>query len=329
MGFRSFFKSGWRRSRHRAADEIVARIASTRKLRKMAARSKDERIRLAAARRLNDVTLLRNLAVAATQDAVRLEAAIDVDNESSLTAIALKAWNIQLGQKAVRHIRNRLLLRRLSQSAQQDAIRLAAAFRLEDKDLLRRVARASRHFDVQWQIAHYLKDPCMLADIAMIKPGNRHLAPLRRLAHQAFKDQLDRCRQAKDHTQLLEVIQSSVNPAFKLEAFLRLPADHICPPVLESIAGLDLQYVPQELIHNMVTHISACGWQVAMAIDNAECRFCRGNGKLSLKCVTASDTWKNHDVFACPDCLGSGKIPIRLAVCSRPDGVAVTLKLPL
>lgn len=329
VGFRNFIKTGWRRCRHRAEEAAVNGTTSTRKLRRLATRSDDEWIRLKAARRLNDPTLLQSLARTASQDAVRLEAAIDAQDQTSLTAIALKAWDIYLGQKAVRHIRNRLLLRRLAGSAQQDAIRLAAAFKLGDSDLLRRVARSSNHIDVHWQIAHYLKDPCMLADIAMFKPGNMHLEPLRRMARQAFLNQLDRCRQANDHGQLLEVINSTVIPAFKIEAFVRLPAEHITAALLKDIGGLDLRYLSGQLLDDMIAHIGAGGWQVDVTVEHAECVFCRGDGELSLKCITANDTWSDCDAFPCPDCRGSGEIPIRQAVCSRKDGIAARLKLPL
>lgn len=329
VGFRSFFKTGWRCSRRCVDEAAVAKTTSARKLRVMASRSKDERVRLAAARRLNDGRLIRRLALTATQDAVRLDAAIDVQNQSSLTAIALKAWDIHLGQKAVRHICSPLLLRRVASSAQQDAIRLEAALKLQDRTLLRRVARSSNHIDVRWQIAHYLKDPCMLADIAMFKPGNIHLEPLRRMARRALINQLDRCRQANDHGQLLEVIKSSVCPAFKLEAFVRLPAGRITRPVLEEIAGLDLRYIPAELRDDMINHIGAGGWQVKVTVEHSECNFCRGSGQLSLKCVTANDTWSDCDGLACPDCLGSGKIPFRQAVCAQPGNIPVAIMLPI
>ena len=209
----------------------------------MPAQSDDEQIRLEAARRLNDGPLLQHLANSAAQESVRVEAAIEVDDQRCLTAIALKAWDIHLGQKAVRHIHNRLLLRRVARSALQDAIRLSAAFKIEDANLLRQVAQSSNHIDVRWQIAHYLKDPCMLIDIVMFKPGNIHLAPLRRMARRALMNQLDRCAQKQDSDALLAVIQSSANPTFKLEAFVRLPADRITGSVLKQIPDCSRQIV--------------------------------------------------------------------------------------
>jgi hypothetical protein len=295
----------------------------------MATQSDDERIRLEAARRLNDVFLLQALAQAATQESVRLEAAIEVGDQPSLTAIALKAWDIHLGQKAVRHIHNKLLLHRVARSAQQDAIRLAAALKMEDTNLLRQVARSSKHIDVHWQIAHYLKDPCMLADIAMFKPGNMHLEPLRRMARRALMNQLDRCGQTQDHGALLAVIKSSANPTFKLEAFVRLTADRVTGSVLRQIAAQDLRYIPKDLLDTVITCTRAAGWRVELSVQHTACMFCRGTGQLALKCISANDTWGDYDVFACPDCRGQGNMPFRQAACTGPDGTRVALKLPV
>lgn len=328
MRFRNLFRSKWRRRHHRLNVEAVTRITSTRKLRKIAVQSDDERIRFEAARRLNDDALLQALAHSATQESVRVEAAIEVDDQPSLTAMALKAWDIHLGQKAVRHIHNRLLLRRVARSAQQDAIRLAAALKIEDADLLRQVARSSNHVDVHWQIAHYLKDPCMLADIVMFKPGNLHLEPLRRMARRALMDQLDRCGQIQDHDALLAVIRSSANPTFKIEAFVRLPADHITTSVMGLLTARDLRYISRELLDAMITCIKAAGWQVSLSVQQATCAFCRGTGQLALKCISSNDTWGDYDVFACPDCRGFGKTPFRQAACTRPGEVQVLLTLP-
>ena len=221
----------------------------------MADQSNDERVRLEAARRLNDVTVLKTLAQTATQESVRMDAAILVHDQPCLTAIALKAWDIQLGKKAVGHIQNRMLLRRVAQSAQQDAIRLAAALRLEDTALLKQVARSSKHVDVHWQVAQFLNDPCLLADIVMFKPGNIRLEPLRRKARQALMNQLDLCGRNMDHSALLAVIQSLTHPTFKLEAFVRLPNNHITKAVLDHIAIQDLRYIPRELLDRMLTCI--------------------------------------------------------------------------
>jgi hypothetical protein len=327
--FRNLFRPKWRHSNHDSDVAAIARIRSARKLRKMATQNADERIRLEAARRLGDGPLLQALAHSATQESVRVEAAIEVDNQPCLTAVALKTWEIQLGQKAVRHIHNRLLLRRVARSAQQDGIRLAAALKMEDADLLRQVAQSSNHFDVHWQIAHFLKDPCMLADIVMFKPGNVRLEPLRRMARRALMDQMDRCGQTQDFGPLLQVITSSANPTFKLEAFVRLPADHITGSLLEHIAAQDLRYIPGELLKKAIASIRAGGWQLELSVQHAVCVFCRGTGQLTLKSISANDTWSDYDVFACPDCRGLGKTPFRKAVCTRTAEARVVLKLPV
>jgi hypothetical protein len=327
--FRNLFKPIWRRSKHRNDAAAVARIRSVRRLRKLATQSDDEQIRLEAARRLGDGLLLQTLAHSATQESVRMEAAIEIHDQPCLTAIALKAWDIHLGQKAVWYIQNRLLLRRIANSAQQDAIRLAAAIKTEDADLLRQVAKSSNHIDVRWQIAHYLKDPCMLADIAMFKPGNMHLEPLRQMARRALMHLLDRCGESQDHGALLEVIKSTANPTFKIEAFVRLPADLITAPVLERLAAQDLRYIPRELLDKAITWVRAAGWQVELSVEYAACIFCRGKGKLALKCILANETWGDYDVFACPDCRGFGKTPFRQADCTRPGEARVLLKFPV
>ncbi len=325
MRFRNLFKSKWRRT----DSTTVAKTKSARKLRKMADQNDDERIRLEAARRLNDVTVLKALAQAATQETVRMDAAILVNDQPCLTAIALKAWNIHLGQEAVAHIRNQMLLRRVARSAQQDAIRLAAALKLQDADLLRQVAQSSNHVDVHWQVAQYLNDPCMLADIVLFKPGNLRLEPLRRMARQALMDQLDHCEKKKDQVALLTSIRSLSNPCFKIEAFVRLPTDYIDAPLLEYIAAQDLRYIPRKLLEIMIMRIQAAKWQVALSIQHSDCIFCRGTGQLSLKCISANDTWSDYDAFVCPECRGFGKIPFRQALCARPDGTRIKLKLPV
>jgi hypothetical protein len=322
--FRNLFKSKWRRR----DSSTVAKTRSARKLRKLADQIDDERIRLEAARRLNDATVLKALARTATQESVRMDAAILVHDQPCLTAIALKAWDIQLGMKAVGHIQNRMLLRRVAQSAQQDAIRLTAALRLEDTALLKQVARSSNHVDVHWQVAQFLNDPCLLADIVMFKPGNIRLEPLRRKARHALMNQLDLYSRNMDHSTLLAVIQSLTNPTFKLEAFVRLPSDHITKAVLDHIAIQDLRYIPKELSDRMLTCIQTGGWQVDLSVRHSTCIFCRGTGQLSLKCISANDTWGDYDIFPCPDCRGLGKTPFRQAACTRPDGAHVAIRLP-
>ncbi len=326
--FRNLFRPKWRRGNHGNDSAAVVKIESARRLRKMATQSNDERIRLEAAKRLNDAPLLKALARTATRETVRVEAAIEVNDQACLTAVALKAWDIRLAQKAVGSIHNRMLLRRVARSAQQDAIRLAAALKLEDPDLLRRVARSSNHVDVHWQIAHYLNDPCMLSDIVMFKPGNMHLEPLRRRARQALMDQLDDLQLKKDHNALLGLIKSSANVTFKLEAFVRLPAGGISGTVLQLIAAQDLRYIHGELLNKMLTAIQTGGWRVDLSVQYATCIFCRGSGQLSIKCVSANDTRGDPDVFTCPDCRGFGKTPFRQAVCTRPNETPVTIRLP-
>lgn len=326
---RNLFRLGWRRRNHRDNLAAVSKVRSTRKLIKMATQSNDEWVRLEAAMRLNDSALIKALACSATQEPVRVKAAIEINDQTCLTSFALKAWNIHLGEEAIRHIHNPMLLRRLARSAKQDALRLAAALKLKDENLLRHVARSSNHVDVHWQVAHYLQDACMLAEIAAFKPGSMHLEPMRRKARRALMELLERFGQKKDHLALLDVIKSSTSPVFKLEAFVRLPSDQITPSVLAGIAGLDLRYIPRELLDSMINHIKAGGWQVDLSIQHTPCIFCRGTGQLALKYISTNDTWSDLDVFVCPDCKGLGKVPYRQTICTRPKGECVTLRLPV
>jgi hypothetical protein len=329
MIFRKLLRARWRYRSHRIALQTVAKTSNVSKLRKIADQSADERIRLEAALRLNDAHLLKTLAASSAQVTVRLDAAIGVADQPCLTAIALAAWDVRQGQKAVEHIQNAMLLRRVARSAQQDAIRLAAALKLEDADLLRQVARSSTHIDVHWQVAQFLSDPCMLAEIAFFKPGNMRLEPLRRRARQALLAHLDQCRGRSDYQTLLTVINTVGNPVFKLEAFVRLPADAITRSLLGYIAAQDLRYIPSKLIEKTLEAIQAGGWRLTHSLEQVDCVFCRGKGELSLKCITANDTWTDFDVFPCPDCKGLGKTPYRQVLCSWMDDGQVELRLPV
>ena len=328
MIFKNFFRPKWRHADHRIGLAAVAKINSRRKLHKIAAQATDDRIRLEAARRLGDYSLLKVLALSAARESVRADAAIEVDNPACLTAIALDTWEIQLGEKCVQHVSNPLLLRRIARSARQDAIRLAAALKLEDADLLRLVAHSSTHIDIHWQIARFLDDPCMLADICLFKPGNMRLEPLRRQARRSLMAHLNRCQRNSNHPGLLAVIRSVSNPGFKMEAFNRLPAELIDSPLLEYMAAQDLRYIPDEALDQMLTVIRRSGWRLDISTQYAACIYCRGKGELSLKCISANDTWSDRDLFACPDCKGLGQTPFRQVVCHRSDNERVILRLP-
>lgn len=328
MIFKNLFRPKWRHADHRIGLAAVAKTNNRRKLRKIAEQAGDERIRLEAARRIGDHSLLKVLALSAARESVRVDAAIEVDNPACLTAIALGTWEIRLGQKCVQHVTNPLLLRRIARSARQDAIRLAAALKLEDADLLRLVALSSTHIDIHWQVARFLDDPCMLADIVLFKPGNMRLEPLRRQARRSLMAHLNRCQRNENHPALLAVIRSVSNPGFKIEAFNRLPAELIDGPLLEYMGTQDLRYIPNEALDQMLSVIRGSDWRLDVSIQYAACIYCRGKGELSLKCISANDTWSDRDLFACPDCKGLGQTPFRQVVCRRSDNDQVILRLP-
>jgi hypothetical protein len=326
--FKNLFRPKWRHADPQIGLAAVAKFKSRRKLRKIAEQAADERIRLEAARRLEDHGLLRVLALSAVLESVRMDAAIEVDNPACLTAIALDTWEIQLGQKCVQHVHHPLLLRRVARSARQDAIRLAAALKLGDDALLRLVAQSSTHIDIHWQVARYLDDPCMLADIALFKPGNMRLEPLRREARRTLTAYLNRCQRKGNHQALQAVIRSVSNPGFKIKAFNRLSEEFIDGPLLEYMAAQDLRYIPNEELDQMLTVIHSSGWRLDISIQHTACIYCRGKGELSLKCISTNDTWSDRDVFACPDCKGLGQTPFRQVVCNRSDGEQVILRFP-
>ena len=328
MNLKDLFRPKWRHSDHHIRLAAMAGIHRLSKLHKIARRSDDERVRLEAARRLGDIALLKVLARSASQEQIRMEAAIELQDQPCLTAIALNTWNIRLGQTSVRHIHNRLLLLRVARSAQQDAIRLAAAMKTADEVLLRQVARSSSHIDVQWQVARHLDDPGMLAEITVFKPGNMRLDPVRRTARRALIAHLDRCRRKGEHQALLTVIRSVVNPIYKLEALVRLPATEISETLLEYLASQNLRYIPNELLNKMLSAIRAAGWRTGIFIRQASCPHCRGRGQLPLKYVSVNDSICDHDGFPCPDCRGMGQNPCRHIVCSGPEGARAIFVLP-
>lgn len=324
----NLFRPGWRHSDDSKRLKAVSKIKNRKTLRKIADQSKDERLRFEAACRLNDLPLIRKLSYSAPQESVRLKASIRADRQSNLTSIALNAWDIHIGQKAVDHIDNELLLHRIARSAKQDAVRLAAALKSGNTDLLRSVARSSTHIEVHWQVAQRLDDPQLFAEIILLKPANMHLEPLRRKARRALTDHLNRCQAKGDHHGLEMAMKLVPHPSFKLEAFVRLAPQRITFSVLRYLAAQDFRYIPKNLLNKMIDCIRIGDWQVRIALKQTACIYCLGKGELTLKYLSANDTWRDHDRFPCPDCNGKGKTPFRSVTCRKEDQ-SIQLKLPV
>ncbi len=228
---------------------------------------------------------------------------------------------------AVDHIGNELLLQRVARSAKQDAIRLAAALKLKDEALLRRVARSSNHIDVHWKVAKSLDDPGLLAEIILFKPTNMHLEPLRRKARRALIDHLSRCKAEANNEGLVNAMKAVPHPSFKLEAFVRLDPSLISYETLKYLAAQDFRYIPKLLLNKMVHHIESAGWQVTPCRQHSPCGYCRSKGQLSLKYLSANDSWVDQDVFPCPDCNGKGSIPVQMIRCVKNEH-SLQIQLP-
>lgn len=327
MNLLNLIKPKWRHGDKEKRLEAVLKITRRKTLRKIADESEDEHLRFEAARRLNDTDRISHLAHSASQESVRLDASILVNEQSNLVSIALNAWDIYLGRKAVKHIENELLLHRVARSAKQDAIRLAAALKLGDAATLRRVATSSNHIDVHWQVAKRLDDPGLLAEIILFKPSNMRLEPLRRKARRALIDHLNRCSTEGNNQGLIEAMRAVPHPSFKLEAFVRLDPAEITDIVLKYLTAQDFRYIPNLLLNKMIEHIQSAGWQVARFQRQSPCTYCRGKGQLSLKYLSANDSWVDQEVFSCPDCDGTGTVPIRMIHCTRDDH-SLRIQLP-
>jgi hypothetical protein len=321
------FRPKWRHGDKKKRLEAVLKIARPKTLRKIVDESDDEHLRFEAARRLNDRQRIRKMAASASIETVRLEASILIGEQSFLASIALKAWNIQLGRRAIDHIENELLLRRVARSAKQDAIRLAAALKLGDDDLLRRVASSSNHIDVHWQVAKSLDDPVLLAEIILFKPSNMRLEPLRRQARRALIDHLNRCKAVGNDAGLLNALRTVPHPIFKMESFLRLDPVHVTYGALKYLAAQDIRYLPKKMVDHMIRLIESAGWQVTRYRQESPCDYCQSKGRLSLKYLSANDTWADQDYFPCPDCHGKGAIPVSLIRCTRKDR-SLQIQLP-
>lgn len=327
MDLLNWIRPKWRHGDKTKRLEAVLKVKRLKTLRKIADQSEDERLRFEAARRLNDTERIRELALTASQETVRLDACILIDEQSNLASIALNAWDIHLGRKAVDHIGNELLLQRVARSAKQDAIRLTAALKLGDETLLRKVARSSNHIDVHWQVAKNLDDPGLLAEIILFKPTNMHLEPLRRKARRALIDHLSRCEAESNNAGLFKAMKSVPHPSFKLEAFVRLAPSHIDYQTLKYLAAQDFRYIPKVLLNKMIHHIETAGWQVYPSRHQSPCGYCRSKGQLSLKYLSANDSWVDQDIFPCPDCNGKGSIPVQLIRCTQGDR-SIQIQLP-
>ncbi len=323
----NLFKPKWQQGDIDKRLSAVSKISSSKKLRKIADQSNDERLRFEAACRLNDRALIKLMAKSASQETIRLEASIRINDQSNMASIALNAWDIHLGQKAIKHIQNDYLLHRIARSAKQDAVQLAAALKLNDAQLLRQVARSSNHIDVHWQVAKHLDDPCMLADIILFKPANMRLEPLRRKARRALTDHLNRCRDKRDHEGLAAAIKAVPHPSFKIEAFVRLHPERITPGILVYMTQQDFRYIPIPLLNKMVDRITAGGWLVSSSLRQTPCDYCHSKGELSLRYLSSNEAWVANEKFPCPDCRGEGKVPQRRLTC-RKNGKTITLRLP-
>ncbi len=308
--------------------DALAKTDSPKKLRKIAAQSTDERIRLEAARRLGDFSLIATLARTAAQETVRLKAALLNRDQAALSAIALSDWDIERGQAAVNSIDNELLLRRIARSALQDAIRLAAAMKLENPELIREIAETTNDIHIRWRVARFLDDPYLLAQIALYKPANERLAPLRKMAYQAYVAYLDRCRGRGQHQALLAIMHTVDHLPFKIEAFVRLSEHCIDTAHLRYLNRRDFRYTSKTSLCKMFKAIESAGWRVTSSFRAVPCRQCHGRTEIRLKSISVNSVRDDHDRYPCPECNARGKIPIQVFTCSRGADQTVIFKIP-
>lgn len=322
------FKTWWQPANMHKHLKALAKTRNPKKLRKWAIRSGNEQIQLAAAQQLQDREWLTRLAHKARLNSVRIEAARLIDDQPSLAAIALKEWGIERGCTAVRHISNELLLQRIARTARQDAVRLAAALRLKNRGLLRQLAHSVADVQVRWKIARVLDDPYQMADIAMFKPTSEYMDTLRRKARQSLLKYLNRQELNQRHRVLLSFMHSVPYPLFKLEAFMRLPLREVSPDQLHYLAGLDLRYMPPLLLKLVFVRIKACGWHVVQRRVALDCTGCQGEGELMLDCVVNDPIPLMGDIFPCPECHGTGRVPVTALTCSHETCKDVVFHLP-
>jgi dsRNA-specific ribonuclease len=328
LKLRKFFKPKWQHSDRSVRLKALSRITDAAVLRRIVEESDDERLQLDAAQRIGDNDLVGTIARCAKEPAVRLEAALAVGEQSCLAAIALNDWAIERGLKAVEGIANHMVLRRIARSAKQDAIRLAAAIKLDHPKLLKEVARSSNLVDIHWKVARRLNDPQLMAEVTLFRPCSSRLEPLRRKAKNALMAYLDQCRQKEDSRSLLSVMQSIPHLSFKLEAFVRLPPEAVTPAVLRFLTRQNFRYVKKTLVEQMLTQIKLGGWLIWPTREERACVHCKGSGQLSLKCISANNTWFDQDVFHCPECGGMGKTTFVLAICRNPSGDQAVFRMP-
>jgi hypothetical protein len=323
-----YFKNIWCDNSIRKWIGSVAGNASRRRLRRRALSGKDERLRLEAARQLGDPVILKQMALEATSEAVRAAAAAFVDHQAFLASIALGAWDIEQGRAVVARIQNELLLRRVARSARQDAIRLAAAKKVGDRKMLKQIARSTADWALRWETARYLNDPDLIAEVALHKPASERLASTRREAHVALLNCLDMLARQRNVNGLLAFLWAQPHLPFKLDAFLRLPANHISKPVLQHIARQKYRCISPEMIRQVLSKIETAGWRLSSDSRRFACVHCNGNGVLLLKTVLSSQTCYDSDAVACPDCDGSGGCDFFMITCIGDGDRRVVFKLP-
>lgn len=297
-------------------------------LHRWALRSNDEPFCLAAAQKLKNQAMLRQMAVEAGKASIRKEAAALVERQSFLAAIALNAWDIELGQEVVARIENELLLRRVAGSARQDAVRLTAARKLGRPELMKKIAFATADIALRWEVARFLNDPDLMADIALFKPGHVHLDDFRRQAQAALLDYLDELARQHNVDGLLAFILVQEHLPFKLQAFLRLPADAVQTSLLLNMSRHSFSYVEECLIDQMLKKIEAAGWSLIQKAGRVACSYCQGKGMLALKTVCSAQSRYESEIMECPDCRGCGQVACRMVTCLGRDGRWFEFKLP-
>jgi len=127
---------------------------------------------------------------------------------------------------------------------------------------------------------------------------------------------------------LIHIMTSVPHLTYKLEAFVRLPADAIQLSVLRLLTRQDFRYVSDALLEKVLAQIMRGGWLIWPTYQQQCCSHCRGNGELSLKCISANNTWSDQDLFPCPECDGKGKNLFKLVTCKNNKGEQVIFRFP-
>jgi hypothetical protein len=317
------FKSGVKHHFRR-----LSRYIRKRMLHRWVLRSKDEHFCLAAALQLKNQAMLRQMAMEAGKTSIRKEAAAQVERQSFLAAIALNAWDIELGQEVVARIDNELLLRRVAGSARQDAVRLAAARKLGQPELMKKIAFATADISLRWEAARFLNDPDLMADVALFKPGHAHLDDFRQQAQAALLEYLDELEQQHNVNGLLAFILLQEHLPFKLQAFLRLPAEAVQASLLHHMSRKTFSYVEEPIVDQMLTKIEAAGWSLIHEVRWIACSHCQGKGVLALKTVCSAQSRYDSEIMECPDCKGFGQVACRMVTCAGWGGRWFEFKLP-